>query len=90
MKKSITIFLSVIFIVLDIIISYLWLFNWTVLANLVGYAFWLIDAVFSIIILKSLRKYNRILFILLVITTTLIILLFIGAICINFIVSSMP
>ncbi|SMC16689.1 hypothetical protein SAMN02745134_00136 [Clostridium acidisoli DSM 12555] len=89
MKKSIIPILSIIFIVLDFIISYLWIFNWAVLATFIGYTVWLIDTIFSILILKSLKKYNRLLFILLVITTTLIICLFIGAIVIKIGVNSM-
>lgn len=89
MKKTNIPILSIIFIVLDFIISYLWIFNWTALSTFIGYTVWLLDAIFSILILKSLKKYNRLLFVLLVITTTLIICLFIGAIVIKIGVSSM-
>ena len=89
MKKINIPILSIIFIVLDFIISYLWIFNWTVLATFIGYTVWLLDAIFSILILKALKKYNRLLFVLLVITTTLIICLFVGAIVIKIGVNSM-
>lgn len=89
MKKMNIPILSIIFIVLDFIISYLWIFNWTALFTFIGYTVWLLDAIFSILILKSLKKYNRLLFVLLVITTTLIVCLFIGAIVIKIGVNSM-
>ncbi|GFP75361.1 hypothetical protein bsdtw1_01435 [Clostridium fungisolvens] len=82
--------IAVLFIILNLLITYFWIFNWTILDNTLGYILWVGDIIISII-LTIVQKRNefKILYILLLITTIAVILLLLAAVFIIFTVSSM-
>ncbi|GFZ31381.1 hypothetical protein CSC2_19070 [Clostridium zeae] len=81
---------GLLFIVLNLLITYFWVFNWKILDNTLGYILWVGDIIISIILSIVLKRSEiKVLYILLLITTIIVVLLLLAAGFIIFTVSSM-
>lgn len=81
---------GLLFIILNLLITYFWMFNWAILDNTFGYILWVGDIIISIIISIILKRNEfKIIYILLLISTIVVILLLLAAGFIVFTVNSM-
>lgn len=94
MKRFVFLFISLVLILVNIVIGYIWFVDWSILNNFIGFFIWFLSIILSFIIFKKSKQFdfkiNKILGELLLLTGIIVMLLFIGAIIIYFIVNSMP